>query len=103
MLIRDYGEIGPLLKSRRLSMNLTQTQLGDRIGVSQERISKMESHPERITINNFLTLLMVLKLHLDITELPSANGASHPLKGHQVNNNEEVHEKDGPKKSKVDW
>jgi predicted XRE-type DNA-binding protein len=39
---------------------LSQTQLGSIIGLSQERISRIERCPEKVTFDQLLTVLMAL-------------------------------------------
>ena len=46
--IRTTGELGPLIKRLRKAKNWSQTELGRRVGLSQERISAMENHPETV-------------------------------------------------------
>lgn len=58
--ISTSGQLGPVLKNLRLKKGLSQEELGSRIGLSQERISKIENHPEKVTLDQILTLLMAL-------------------------------------------
>ena len=62
--IRVNGDLGPLLKRLRKDRGWSQTELGQRVGLSQERISVIENRPESVTLDNLLTLLMVLDVHL---------------------------------------
>jgi len=41
-------------------------ELGKKIGLSQERISVIENHPERVSIDQLLTLLMALDAELQV-------------------------------------
>ena len=66
--IRTTGELGPLLKRLRKAKNWSQTELGRRVGLSQERISAMENHPETVTMDKLLTLLMALEAHFTVVE-----------------------------------
>lgn len=38
-----FDEIGTLFRNRRLELNLTQKELGDKVGVSKSEISKIEN------------------------------------------------------------
>jgi HTH-type transcriptional regulator/antitoxin HipB len=58
--IRAGGQLGPALRALREERGWSQTELGRRVGLSQERISTIERHPERITIGQLLTVLMAL-------------------------------------------
>lgn len=59
-VIRTTGQLGPVLRSLRKARGWSQAQLGRRVGLSQERISAIESRPERIPVNQLLTVLMAL-------------------------------------------
>lgn len=58
--VRTAGQMGPALKQLRKTKGLSQLELGRRIGLSQERISAIENRPERVTVDQILTLLMAL-------------------------------------------
>ena len=77
--IRTTGDLGPLLKRLRKDRKLSQTELGRRIGLSQERISAIENHPESVTLDNLLTLLMALDAHFSVVE--QASTPSPPTDG----------------------
>jgi HTH-type transcriptional regulator/antitoxin HipB len=59
-LIRTSGQLGPALRALREGHGWSQTELGRRVGLSQERISSIERQPERITVGQLLTVLMAL-------------------------------------------
>jgi HTH-type transcriptional regulator/antitoxin HipB len=58
--IKTSGQLGPLLKQLRVEKGISQAALGAKIGLSQERISRIESRPESITVDQLLTVLMAL-------------------------------------------
>ena len=58
--ITTSGQLGPLLKQLRADKGLSQAALGAKIGLSQERISRIESRPESVTVDQLLTVLMAL-------------------------------------------
>ena len=66
--IRNTGDLSPILKRLRKDKNWSQTELGQRIGLSQERISAIENHPENVTLDNLFTILMALEVHFSVTE-----------------------------------
>lgn len=72
--VRAAGELGPVLRSLRQSRGWSQAALGDRLGLSQERISAIERHPERITVQQLLSVLMVLdaQMTVDMRRPPAA-------------------------------
>lgn len=77
--IRTSGQLGPVLKRLRKDMGWSQFELGNRIGLSQERISVIENHPERISIDQLLTVLMALEAELRV-EPRNPLGAKTPAK-----------------------
>jgi len=58
--IRTSGQLGPALRALRQLRGWSQTELGRRVGLSQERISSIERAPERVTVGQLLTVLMAL-------------------------------------------
>ena len=68
--IRTSGQLGPALRSLRQRRGWSQTELGRRVGLSQERISSIERHPERITVSQLLTVLMALDGELLVDARP---------------------------------
>lgn len=56
--------MGPALKQLRKAKGWSQAMLGQKIGLSQERISSIENHPERVTLDQLLTILMALDAEL---------------------------------------
>ncbi len=65
--IRTASQLGPILKRLRKAKGWSQFELGKRIGLSQERISVIESHPERCSVDQLLTVLMALESELQVT------------------------------------
>lgn len=64
--ITTSGQLGPLLKKLRVEKGLSQEALGAKIGLSQERISRIESRPESVTLDQLLTVLMALDAALAV-------------------------------------
>jgi HTH-type transcriptional regulator/antitoxin HipB len=57
-------QLGPLLQSARKAAGLSQTELAQRLGISQSRISAMELDPGTINVEQLLALLAVLNLEV---------------------------------------
>lgn len=77
--ITTSGQLGPFLKHLRMGQKLSQTALGNKIGLSQERISKIENHPENVTFDQILTVLMALDATLTVEpRLQSSGHAAMP-------------------------
>ena len=68
--IRTSGQLGPALRALRIARGWSQTELGRRVGLSQERISSIERQPERITVGQLLTVLMALDGELLVDARP---------------------------------
>lgn len=65
-LITTTGQLGPLLQRLRKNRGLSQAELGQKLGLSQERISRIERFPEKVTLDQLLTLLMALEAELQV-------------------------------------
>ena len=61
-------QIGATLAARRKHLELTQEQVASRVGLSQNRLSVLESRPETLTVDQLLALLNVLGLEMRIDE-----------------------------------
>lgn len=64
--IRTSGQLSPILKQLRKAKGWSQIEFGKRIGLSQERISAIENHPEKTSIDQLLTVLMALEAELQV-------------------------------------
>jgi HTH-type transcriptional regulator/antitoxin HipB len=64
--IKTPIQLKAALRSLRRAQGLNQSQFGRKVGLSQERISVIENHPERVTTDQLLTLLMALGMELVI-------------------------------------
>jgi HTH-type transcriptional regulator/antitoxin HipB len=73
--IRTGGQLGPALRALRVARGWSQGELGRRVGLSQERISTIERHPERITDGQVLTVLMALDGELQVGARPAPASA----------------------------
>jgi HTH-type transcriptional regulator / antitoxin HipB len=71
--IRATGQLGPVLKQLRLDKNWTQGELGQRVGLSQERISAIEKHPEAVSLDRLLNIMMALDAQFLIATADSPN------------------------------
>lgn len=78
-IVTTSGQLGPLLKQLRVNKGLSQAALGTKIGLSQERISRIESRPESVTVDQLLTLMMALNAVLSVEENPHASASADSL------------------------
>ena len=75
--IKTPEQLKVALRCIRQDQGLNQSQFGQRVGLSQERISAIESHPEKITTDQLLTLLMAMSMELVI----KSRASEHPSRG----------------------
>lgn len=74
-------QLGPLIQSARKSAGLTQTELAQRLGISQSRISAMELDPGTINVDQLLALLSALNHEVIVqpkSDAVSDRGSSTP-------------------------
>ena len=67
---RTPRQLGQLLKACRKQRNLTQNDVGTRVGVRQAQISDIENHGADITVATLYRLLSALGLELALRDLP---------------------------------
>ena len=61
-------QLGPVLQGWRRYRKLTQRELGARVGLSQVAISKLESNPEKSSLERLLRTLSGLGLEVVLRE-----------------------------------
>jgi len=70
--ITHATQIGATLASRRKHLKLSQTRVAGKLGLSQNRLSELESRPATLTVEQLLALLNVLGLEMRIGERTGA-------------------------------
>ncbi|MFC7411238.1 helix-turn-helix domain-containing protein [Hydrogenophaga atypica] len=60
------SQLGVLLQGVRKSHQLTQAQLGERMGLSQRRISELEREPGTLSVDQLLAICARLGLQLTV-------------------------------------
>lgn len=65
-----------LLVGRRKALGLSQAEVAAQIGISQNRLSELESRPERLTLDRLLALAGVLGLELALGDQAPMQGDS---------------------------
>jgi HTH-type transcriptional regulator/antitoxin HipB len=66
--INHATQIGAILSARRKALGLSQAQVAARLGLSQNRLSELESRPETLTMAQLLALLNALGLEMTVAE-----------------------------------
>ena len=69
--VKTPDQLKVALRALRRAEGLNQSELGRKVGLSQERISAIENHPERVTTDQLLTLLMALGVEVVIRPRPA--------------------------------
>ncbi len=67
-LLLTTPQLGQLLVSTRKLHKLTQAAVATRVGLSQNRISHLEKHPDEISVRQLLSWCAVLELELRLGE-----------------------------------
>lgn len=65
------SQLGQLLTSTRKRHKMTQAAVGIRVGLSQNRISHLESHADEISVRQLLSWCSALELELQLGERDS--------------------------------
>lgn len=66
--ITHPNQVGATLLTRRKALKLSQTDVAEKLGLSQNRLSELENRPETMTVEQLLAWLNVLGLDLGIGE-----------------------------------
>lgn len=70
-------QLRTILRSLRQAQGLTQTQLGERLGVTQKRIARIEAAPEVTAFDQISRMVTAMGYRLTIEE-PSAYRVAEP-------------------------
>ncbi len=66
------SQLGVVLQGTRKNLKLTQAQLGQRLGLSQRRVSELERAPGTLSVDQLLALCAQLGLQLTVQSRESA-------------------------------
>lgn len=62
------SQLGQLLRTTRKRHKITQAALAGFVGVSQNRLSHLENHPEELSVKQLLSWCSALELELKLGE-----------------------------------
>jgi HTH-type transcriptional regulator/antitoxin HipB len=71
--IINAKQVGRIVAARRKALSRSQQELAAQLGISQNRLSELETHPESLTLERLLALLNILGLEMDVGEKSSAS------------------------------
>lgn len=69
-------QLGQLLKSARKRRHFTQAHVASRLGLSQNRVSYLESHPNKLSFEQLLAWCAAVGLELSLAERGGATPAN---------------------------
>ena len=75
MIVRSAEDIGNTVKQRRIDMELTQSTLADRLGVTRQWISRLEKGRHDITLDRLLALIKALNMTIDLRAIHTDSSA----------------------------
>lgn len=75
-LIITTPQLGQLLLSARKRRKLTQSAVAQRLGLSQNRISHLEQHPDEISVKQLLSWCSAIGLELRLGERTEGGASS---------------------------
>lgn len=75
--VRTSTQLPQLLQAFRKQSGLTQSGAALRMGLTQQALSEIERHPERVSVDRLLRLLNVLGVELVLRKAPEDERASH--------------------------
>ena len=75
-IITHSAQLGRIFASRRKASRQSQRALAVKLGISQNRLSEIESNPGTLAVDRLLELANILGLELVIQDKPPATSKS---------------------------
>lgn len=69
-LLTNPTQVGEILRRRRKARRIPQRELATKLGISQSRLSTLESDPTALTLDRLLVLAKLLGLELVLQAKP---------------------------------
>jgi HTH-type transcriptional regulator/antitoxin HipB len=67
-LVTTPAQVGEILRGRRKARRIPQRELARKLGVSQNRLSALESSPERMTLDRLIAAANLLGLEIIVRD-----------------------------------
>ena len=67
-LVTTPAQLGEILRGRRKARGIPQRELAQKLGVSQNRLSALESNPERMTLDRLIAAANLLGLEIVVRD-----------------------------------
>jgi len=83
--IQVLDQLKPILKGYRRYTGITQAELAEKLGITQQSYAELEAHPERASVERLFIVLAIMgvQFYLDGSRMPprlkSAGGAKKKL------------------------
>ena len=74
--VSNANQVGRIVAARRRILRLSQHDLARQLNISQNRLSELESNPEKMTLDRLLALLSILGLEMNICDKRSEPASS---------------------------
>lgn len=75
MIMRSPKELGMIAACRRKQLGLTQSAVGDLVGLKQKTVSAFENNPESVMLVTAFLILSALHLDLNTSEKGKAKAS----------------------------
>jgi transcriptional regulator with XRE-family HTH domain len=66
--IRTGAGLSMAIHQRRLALAMTQAQLGEQVGISQKRVSQIETCASKLDVRTLFSIVTALGLELTVVE-----------------------------------
>ena len=77
-LVTTPIQLGEVIRGRRKACGWSQAELAAKVGISQSRLSILESDPAGLTLDRLLVLASVLGLEIVVQDRAPASGRRKP-------------------------
>lgn len=74
------NQLALLLKSLRKARKLTQAQLGERLGMSQRMVAKLEAHPDAASFGRVFQALNAMGVDVILKDRSESKASDEPVK-----------------------
>ncbi len=74
MFVHSPNDLAVYLTDRRKKLKLSQTELGQRVGLKQQTVSQFEVKPQRTELATFFRILSALDLDIQILPKEAKEG-----------------------------
>ncbi|MCE3046038.1 helix-turn-helix domain-containing protein [Legionella sp. 16cNR16C] len=68
MIIRSAKDLALYLNDKRKQLKMSQSEVGDLVGLKQDTISKFENSPDNSRIDTLFRILSALNLNISLVE-----------------------------------